>query len=95
MKRALLALGLLFAGAPALAQPLTLEQALASVAEAHPDLRIAEADRAMALAERDLAGARSDWNLNLEAGLRRAKPTRKTSSAMRTKPGRSATEMRA
>ncbi len=75
MKRALLALGLLLAGSPALAQPLTLEQALASVAEAHPDLRMAEADRAMALAERDLAGARGDWNLNLEAGLRRAKPT--------------------
>jgi outer membrane protein TolC len=75
MKRALLALGLLLAGGPALAQPLTLEQALASVAEAHPDLRMAEADRAMALAERDLAGARGDWNLNLEAGLRRAKPT--------------------
>lgn len=77
MRRALLALGLLLG--PVLhaqgAQPLTLEQALASVAEAHPDLRIAEADRAMALAERDLAGARSDWSLNLEAGLRRAKPT--------------------
>jgi outer membrane protein TolC len=77
MRRALLALGLLLG--PWLhahgAQPLTLAQALASVAEAHPDLRIAEADRAMAIAERDLAGARSDWNLNLEAGLRRAKPT--------------------
>lgn len=75
MRRALLALGLLLVGGQALAQPLTLEQALASVAEAHPDLRMAEADRAMALAERDLAGARSDWNLNLEAGLRRAKPS--------------------
>lgn len=75
MRRALLALGLLLAGGPALAQPLTLEQALASVAAAHPDLRMAEADRAMALAERDLAGARSDWNLNLEAGLRQAKPS--------------------
>ncbi|MBZ0106090.1 MAG: TolC family protein [Sulfuricella denitrificans] len=75
MKHALLALGLLLAGGPVLGQPLTLEQALASVAEAHPDLRVAEADHAMALAERDLAGARGDWNLNLEAGLRRAKPT--------------------
>jgi outer membrane protein TolC len=75
MKRALLAFGLLFAVSPVLAQPLTLEQALATVAAAHPDLRIAEADRAMALAERDLADARSDWNLNLEAGLRRAKPS--------------------
>lgn len=75
MKRTLLAFGLLLAVGPVLGQPLTLEQALASVAEAHPDLRIAEADRAMALAERDLASARSDWSLNLEAGLRRAKPT--------------------
>ncbi|MDO8892099.1 MAG: TolC family protein [Sulfurimicrobium sp.] len=75
MRRALLALGLLFAGGPALAQPLTLEQALVSVAEAHPDMLMAEADRAIALAERDLAGARGDWNLNLEAGLRRARPT--------------------
>lgn len=75
MRRALLALGLLLVGGQALAQPLTLEQALASVAEAHPDLRMAEADHAMALAERDLAGARSDWSLNLEAGLRRAKPS--------------------
>ncbi|PWB49098.1 MAG: hypothetical protein C3F18_10805, partial [Nitrosomonadales bacterium] len=77
MKRALLALGLLLG--PALhaqgAQTLTLERALASAADSHPDLRIAEADRAMAIAERDLAGARSDWSLNLEAGLRRAKPT--------------------
>jgi len=75
MRRALLAIGLLLAGGQALAQPLTLEQALASVAAAHPDLRMAEADRAMALAERDLAGARSDWNLSLEAGLRHAKPS--------------------
>lgn len=75
MKRTLLAFGLLLAVGPVLGQPLTLEQALASVAETHPDLRIAEADRAMALAERDLASARSDWSLNLEAGLRRAKPT--------------------
>ncbi|MBU0594100.1 MAG: TolC family protein [Gammaproteobacteria bacterium] len=75
MKRALLAFGLLLAVAPVLGQPLTLEEALASVAEAHPDLRMGEADRAVALAERELAGARSDWNLNLEAGLRRAKPT--------------------
>lgn len=77
MRRALLALGLLLGSTlPAQgAQHLTLEQALESVAEAHPDLRMAEADRAMALAERDLAGARSDWNLNLEAGLRQAKPT--------------------
>ncbi|MFA5241105.1 MAG: TolC family protein [Sulfuricella sp.] len=75
MRRALLAIGLLLAGGQALAQPLTLEQALASVAAAHPDLRMAEADRAMALAERDLAGARGDWNLNLEAGLRQAKPS--------------------
>lgn len=75
MKRALLALGFLLAGGQVLAQPLTLDQALSTVMDAHPDLRMAEADRAIAVAELDLAGARSDWSLNLEGGLRRAKPT--------------------
>lgn len=78
MRQALRALGLLFVGLTLQAQgaqPLTLEQALASATEAHPDLHMAEADRAMAFAERDLAGARGDWSLNLEAGLRRARPT--------------------
>lgn len=57
------------------AQPLSLERALASAQEPHPEVDIAMADQAMAVAERDLAGARGDWNLGLEAGLRRARPT--------------------
>jgi len=55
------------------AQPLTLEQALAAADAPHPDLELAEADRESALAERELAGARGDLAVNLEAGLRRAK----------------------
>lgn len=56
-------------------RPLTLQQALAAAQDPHPELGIAMADQAQAVAERDLAGARSDWNLGLEAGLRRARPT--------------------
>ncbi len=57
------------------AQPLTLDQALAAAESPHPDLKLALADQALAVADRDLAGARSDWSLNLESGLRRARPT--------------------
>lgn len=57
------------------ARPLTLEQALATAQDAHPDLKLAVADQAMAAAERDLAAARGDWTLNLEAGLRQARPS--------------------
>jgi len=74
MKLAALVLAFAIAGS-ATAQPLTLDQALAAAEAPHPDLKLAVADQAMAVAERDLSGARSDWNLNLEAGLRRAKPT--------------------
>lgn len=54
---------------------LTLDQALAAAMDTHPDLALAVADQAMAAADRDLAAARGDWSLNLEAGLRQAKPT--------------------
>jgi outer membrane protein TolC len=64
----------LVAGAQDVA-PLTLSQALAAADAPHPDLRLAEADRAAALAEQDLALSRRDWNVNLEAGLRRARPS--------------------
>lgn len=56
-------------------RPLTLDQALAAAQEAHPELNLAVADQAMAVADRDLAAARGDWSLNLEAGLRQAKPS--------------------
>lgn len=78
MKPAILALLLgvaAFSPVPGTAQPLTLHQALQAAEEPHPDLKLALADQAMAQAERDLAGARSDWSLNLEAGLRQVKPT--------------------
>lgn len=57
------------------ARPLTLDQALAAAQDAHPDLQMAVADQAMAAADRDLAAARGDWSLNLEAGLRQARPS--------------------
>lgn len=57
------------------AAALTLDQALAAATDAHPDLALAVADQAMAAADRDLAAARGDWSLNLEAGLRQARPS--------------------
>lgn len=55
--------------------PLTLAQALAAAGEGHPDLRLAEAERAASAAEQDLAASRGDWNVNFEAGLRRVRPS--------------------
>jgi outer membrane protein TolC len=78
MKLAALALMLGVASFPLWAEtatPLTLAQALAAAREPHPDLGLAVADQAMATAERDLSEARGDWSLNLEAGLRRARPS--------------------
>ncbi|BAN34672.1 hypothetical protein SCD_n00831 [Sulfuricella denitrificans skB26] len=54
---------------------LTLNEALAAAAAAHPDLRLAEADRAAALAEQEAAAARSDLSVSVEAGLRQARPS--------------------
>lgn len=54
---------------------LTLTEALAAVDSAHPDLMLAEAERAMALAEQEAAASRSDLSVNLEAGLRRVRPS--------------------
>lgn len=54
---------------------LTLSEALAAAEVAHPDLRLAEADRAAALAEQEAAAARSDLSVNVEAGLRYARPS--------------------
>jgi len=57
------------------AKRLTLGEALAAVDSAHPDLRLAEADRAAALAEQEAAASRSDLSVNVEAGLRQARPS--------------------
>lgn len=56
--------------APASAEPLTLEEALASVAAPHPDRRIAESDLALARANRDEAASRQDFSLFLDGSLR-------------------------
>lgn len=53
---------------------LTLAEALAAADAPHPDLRIAEAERAEAAAEEIAALGPNDWSVNLEAGLRQADP---------------------
>ena len=51
-------------------KPLTLEAALASVEAAHPDLLLAQAERDTAMADRDIAAARTDSSINFEGILR-------------------------
>lgn len=55
-------------------KPLTLEEALKAADAAHPDLEVAEADRALALADLELTGARRDVSVTLEGRLQRVKP---------------------
>ncbi len=55
---------------PAAAERLTLEEALASVAAAHPDQRMAESDLALAQADREQAASRQDFSLFLDGALR-------------------------
>lgn len=61
---------------PALAQQgaLTLEQALASAGSPHPDLALAEAERAGAMAELGGASARRDWSVVFDGGARHVQP---------------------
>ena len=54
---------------------LTLSEALVAAEVTHPDLRSAEADRAAALAEQEAAASRGDLSVNVEAGLRQARPS--------------------
>jgi outer membrane protein TolC len=54
----------------AMAEPLTLEEALAAVAAPHPDRRMAESDLAMARADREQVSSRQDFNLFLDGALR-------------------------
>ena len=49
--------------------PLTLDEALASVAAPHPDRQIAESDLALARADRDEAASRQDFRLFLDGAL--------------------------
>jgi len=57
--------------AMASAERLTLDEALASVAAAHPDRRVAESDLVLARADRDLAASRQDFSLFLDGSLSR------------------------
>jgi outer membrane protein TolC len=54
----------------AAAERLTLDEALATVAAAHPDRRIAESDLALSRADRDQAASRQDFSLFLDGSLR-------------------------
>ncbi len=58
-----------FSGAAA-AEGLTLDEALAAVAAAHPDRRLAESDLALSRADRDQAASRQDFSLFLDGSLR-------------------------
>lgn len=52
------------------AEPLTLDEALASVAAPHPDRRVAESELALARANREEADSRQDFSLSLDGSLR-------------------------
>lgn len=70
MRRAWGALLACALAAPALAERLTLEEALATVHAAHPERRVAESELAMARADRDEAASRRDFSLFLDGALR-------------------------
>jgi outer membrane protein TolC len=71
MKRAAWSAALAFALTPAaVAEPLTLDEALAAVSAAHPDRRVAESDLALSRADRDQAASRQDFSLFLDGALR-------------------------
>lgn len=55
---------------------LTLEAALSSIETNHPDVLLAEAERDIARADRDIAASRNDTNVNLEGILRSGSRTR-------------------
>lgn len=54
---------------------LTLEAALNAADAPHPDIEIIEAERSLALAERQIAGARQDFSVTAEGRLQRVKPS--------------------
>jgi outer membrane protein TolC len=55
---------------PVAAERLTLDEALATVAAAHPDRRMAESDLAVSRADREQAASRQDFSLFLDGALR-------------------------
>ncbi|HWR77106.1 MAG TPA: TolC family protein [Thiobacillus sp.] len=54
----------------AVAERLTLDEALAAVSAAHPDRRVAESELALSRADRDQAASRQDFSLFLDGSLR-------------------------
>jgi len=71
MRRSAWSVALAFAlTTAAMAEPLTLDEALAAVSADHPDRRMAESDLAMYRADRDQAASRQHFNLFLEGALR-------------------------
>ncbi len=71
MKRAAWSVVLVWAlSGAAGAESLTLDEALAAVAAAHPDRRMAESDLALSRADRDQAASRQDFSLFLDGSLR-------------------------
>jgi len=54
----------------AVAERLTLDEALAAATAAHPDHRVASIDLALARADRELAASRQDFSLFLDGSLR-------------------------
>ncbi|HSJ80872.1 MAG TPA: TolC family protein [Thiobacillus sp.] len=57
----------------AVAERLTLDEALATVAAAHPDRRMVESDLALSHADREQAASRQDFSLFLDGSLRRGR----------------------
>ena len=54
----------------AVAERITLDEALAAVSDAHPDRRVAESELALSRADRDQAASRQDFSLFLDGSLR-------------------------
>ncbi len=69
------------AAASAVDAPLSLSQALKAADASHPDVMQAEAEREVAVADERAAAARGDLAVNLEAGLRRVRPSLTSSGA--------------
>jgi outer membrane protein TolC len=72
---ALLFLGLALPAAAAPGGVLTLEEALQAADAPHPDLEIVAAERALAVADLQLASGRQDATVSLEARTQRVKPS--------------------
>lgn len=68
-------IALVWLALPAGAAPLTLEEALAAADAPHPELEAVRAERSLAEADLELARARADARVNLEARVQRVRPS--------------------